>query len=677
MTLKRQLLLISLLALMLPWAGCEFIRETESALRSGQQQMLAGMARALADAMAGYSEEYPDRLTTGQPGEQIFVHSLSSRPTIDGYFEDWPLDARSLRTIDGADGPIQLSVASYDQRIYVFVDVTDHNVIYATAQTMVLDDGPRYADRISLVSSNPPYLEEQFLFAAEAPGAIISYRQGNFGFAPEPAINAYWQDVPGGYRVEAEIPLDLLGTNLGFIISNTGSANERGTRSRNYSGQSPAPLVIPSVELRLAASKLAQSGMRILITDTAGWRIAAAGELSAATTDKSLSDGWSRRIYDLLVEGGEDTTSAEPDPGGREQHPYVSAALNGKETASWFRGEDSGRAIVAVAAPIENDGEILGALILQQGTDAILSATNEGLARLINITLLATFLVAAGLIGYASWLSRRVLQLSLAAEDALENETLQAALPSALAKDEIGDLSRSFSYVLRQLGDYNAYLRTLASKLSHELRTPLAIVTSSLENLEHEALNEASSSYTARAREGADRLRHILSAMSEASRVEELMAHAEPESFDLRKVLDSTVAAYRDVYKERTFAFSCSLDTAPATGAPELLIQMLDKLVDNAVGFSQSGDRLDIDLTQQDGYLLIGVSNPGPPLPEHMRTQLFDSMVSVRGGESSRHLGLGLYVAKLIAEGHGGRISAANTDAGVRFEVRLPSQDSR
>jgi hypothetical protein len=288
---------------------------------------------------------------------------------------------------------------------------------------MVLDDGPRYADRISLVSSNPPYLEEQFLFAAEAPGAIISYRQGNFGFAPEPAINAYWQDVPGGYRVEAEIPLDLLGTNLGFIISNTGSANERGTRSRNYSGQSPAPLVIPSVELRLAASKLAQSGMRILITDTAGWRIAAAGELSAATTDKSLSDGWSRRIYDLLVEGGEDTTSAEPDPGGREQHPYVSAALNGKESASWFRGEDSGRAIVAVAAPIENDGD-------------------EGLARLINITLLATFLVAAGLIGYASWLSRRVLQLSLAAEDALENETLQSALPSALAKDEIGATAR-------------------------------------------------------------------------------------------------------------------------------------------------------------------------------------------------------------------------------------------
>jgi signal transduction histidine kinase len=59
-----------------------------------------------------------------------------------------------------------------------------------------------------------------------------------------------------------------------------------------------------------------------------------------------------------------------------------------------------------------------------------------------------------------------------------------------------------------------------------------------------------------------------------------------------------------------------------------------------------------------------------------MRAQLFDSMVSVRGGEGSRHLGLGLYVAKLIAEGHGGHITADNVDGGVRFEVRLPGGTS-
>ena len=59
MTLRRQLLLVSLLTLMLPWAGCEFIRETESALRTSQQTMLSGLARAVADSLAAYPEAFP------------------------------------------------------------------------------------------------------------------------------------------------------------------------------------------------------------------------------------------------------------------------------------------------------------------------------------------------------------------------------------------------------------------------------------------------------------------------------------------------------------------------------------------------------------------------------------------------------------------------------------------
>jgi signal transduction histidine kinase len=262
--------------------------------------------------------------------------------------------------------------------------------------------------------------------------------------------------------------------------------------------------------------------------------------------------------------------------------------------------------------------------------------------------------------------------LSIAAENALEDESLNSALPSALADDEIGDLSRSFSWVLQQLGEYNDYLRSLASKLSHELRTPLAIVTSSLENLEHEPLNEASLGYTARAREGADRLRQILSAMSEASRVEELMKNAEPERFDLHSVLDSITCAYRDAYQERSFDFACDIDDASAMGSPELLIQMLDKLVDNAVDFSDSGDTIAIGLSGTDDTLEVTVTNPGPPLPERMRSQMFDSMVSMRGGKDSRHLGLGLYVARLIAQGHGGHISADNVEGGVTFTVAIP-----
>ena len=151
------------------------------------------------------------------------------------------------------------------------------------------------------------------------------------------------------------------------------------------------------------------------------------------------------------------------------------------------------------------------------------------------------------------------------------------------------------------------------------------------------------------------------------------MANFEAESFDLRKVLTSTVDAYRDVYAERTFSLACSAPSVLTKGSPELLIQMLDKLVDNAVEFSASGDTIVIglDLTPKD--IVLSVANPGPSLPERMRSQLFDSMVSVRETEGSRHLGLGLYVARLIAEGHGGHIAADNVEGGVRFEVRLPA----
>jgi signal transduction histidine kinase len=159
--------------------------------------------------------------------------------------------------------------------------------------------------------------------------------------------------------------------------------------------------------------------------------------------------------------------------------------------------------------------------------------------------------------------------------------------------------------------------------------------------------------------------------MSEASRVEELIENPEPEHFDLQDVLASTVTAYADAWPERRFSF-VNDGTAPMRGSPELIIQMLDKLVDNAVGFSAEGDEIVIRLASEPGGRVLSVTNPGPPLPARMRSQLFDSMVSVRAEDAGKHLGLGLFIARLIAEGHDGSITAHDVEGGVTFEVRLP-----
>lgn len=674
MTLKRQLLLVSLLILVLPWAGCEFMRETETALRKTQQQMLSSTASAIADSLSQYVEAFPPaRSPDFRIGEQLYAHPLDGTPLVDGYLDDWPLPPETQRTLTGRDGPIRYVLGADPQALYLYVDVTDRAVIYGDRAALVAESGPPYADRVRLVSANPPYLEETLTFAAEAPGPLVTYIENNRGFAPEPTVRAHWQDVPGGYRVEARIPLNLLGTHIGLLVDNTDDPRERPVTAATFSARSPGPLAGPSAELDAIAANLAQPGMRLIVTDAAGFRLASAGDLAPAeSAGLRGASNWLRIAYNALVEPGEAAAFAEPSPDGRETQPYVRSALGGSREAAWFRGDESGRAIVAVAAPVVTGSETIGAVLVQQGTDAILSLRNASLVRLMNVTLFAMAVVALVLLGYATWLSRRIRRLSIAAESALETDSLSGRLPSADSGDEIGDLSRSFSSVLSRLGEYNEYLRTLASKLSHELRTPLAIVTSSLENLEHEPLGESARRYTARARDGSERLRRILAAMSEASRVEELMKSADSEVFDLARVVEPAVAAYGDIYPARRFSFARDDNALCIAGSPELLVQMLDKLVDNAVGFSGEGHDITIRLAASGADARIDVDNPGPPLPERMQRRLFDSMVSLRAGDDGRHLGLGLYIARLIAEGHDGRIEAHNIDGGVRFSVWLP-----
>lgn len=662
------------MTLMLPWAGCQFIRETESALRAGQQEMLAGTARAIADTLSQYPEEFPPPTPSDfRIGDQLYGHSLDSAPRIDGYFEDWPLDPEAAVPLTGADGPVSGVLGVHGSYVYLFVSVSDRDAVYLPPGALP-GTGRPHVDRVELRSVSPPYLDESYVFAAEAPGRIVTYVRSASGTAAEPSVHAHWQDVPGGYQLEARLPRRLLGVNLGFQVTDTSDINERGATVRSFSSQYPGAFVQSSRELARVGQNLVQPGMRMLVTDYAGWRLTETGELDTQRprTDTPVSN-WLRLLYDAIVEPGTEAALAAPAASGREQQQYIRDALNSQPAASWFRSAQSGNAVVAVAQPVTDNGDVLGAVVLQQGTDAILSLTNEGLSRLMNVTLIATLAVALGLLGYATWLSRRIRKLAVAAEAALSGDGTRVSLPSAGATDELGDLSRSFANVLGALGEYNAYLRTLASKLSHELRTPLAIVTSSLDNLEHESLDESAKDYTRRAKDGAERLRRILNAMSEANRVEELMQNVELAKFDLNAVLESAVGAYRDVYAERGFALKTPHEETAINGSPELLIQMLDKLVDNAVSFSDSNDTISIELAKLEGKIVLSVENPGPPLPDRLRGQLFDSLVSVRAGGDPRHLGLGLHIARLIAEGHNGAIEGENVDGGVRFSVLLPA----
>src|SRR5574337_669829 len=114
----------------------------------------------------------------------------------------------------------------------------------------------------------------------------------------------------------------------------------------------------------------------------------------------------------------------------------------------------------------------------------------------------------------------------------------------------------------------------------------------------------------------------------------------------------------------------------PLHGAPELIAQALDKLLDNALSFTPAHGWLRLSLRPVEGGAGIELANQGPLLPEAMQGRLFDSLVSLRDKSTpgdAPHLGLGLYVVRLVAERHGGSVSARNLDdgSGVAFQLTL------
>ena len=97
-------------------------------------------------------------------------------------------------------------------------------------------------------------------------------------------------------------------------------------------------------------------------------------------------------------------------------------------------------------------------------------------------------------------------------------------------------------------------------------------------------------------------------------------------------------------------------------GEPELFAQMLDKIIANAVEFSEDNSAINLQMVNSDPGYVLTIANQGNLLPDKMQHQLLDSMVSVRKQQNTEqpHLGLGLYIAKIIAQYHQGDIRIDN-----------------
>ena len=683
--LRRQLILVSVLLLSLPWAGCQFIREMEGALRQGQEQGLQATAEAVASVVGAKRETiYPDPTRITAPADArppIYALPFDQYIPLDGYAEGWEDIPKTHLSNPDLSMPLALSyqAVTRDSSVYLLVQVEDPEVIYHNPGLSREPNG----DRLILRTWQDGKRQE-YVVATAAPGSLRARAANRRHRGNDPGrIQGYWQDAIGGYTLELEIPLAYTGERLGFYIVNKNSkANGPFETLGNISPlETTAPpwLIYTPKALQASLAPFTHATREIQVSDNQRWRVAELKPIASGSANSTTF--WLLRWLYRSILSEQDLPNAPASGGpGKIDEASVASALSGTPSILRYRAADSKtRTLLSAASPIYQGDKVIGSVIVSQSGEQYLSLTDQAFSRLLGYSLLAIGIGALGLLAYATLLSLRIRRLSDAASKIISADgAIAGEFPRSRAQDEIGELSRHYADLLEKLREYNEYLRTLSRKLSHELRTPIAIIQSSLENLEQGTPEEAEA-YIERARGGLVRLNRILSAMSEASRLEESIRNNSISAFDLAPLLKDLRSAYADVYTQNPVQLELSDEQAFAWVAPELLTQALDKLMDNAVSFSDQGEPVIIQLRASDDSWQVSVLNQGPTIPENLKSRLFDPMVSGRqGGEEHVHLGLGLHVVQLIADYHKGSVCASNTESpvGVKVTLEVPSAES-
>ena len=689
LSIRNKVLLLSGLLLAIPVVGYQYVREMETHLRQGLEDSVMGAARALAGALherTALFEQLPTK--SAAPELDIYVHSLTQPIQLDGYTDDWSdlrnqsrllPDLRNGRNATEKQLPRARYVAGRDAlHIYLLIQVTDDRVVYSPWP-------PQFGrgDHARLKIQTPAGATTQYLLFTSAPGWVSAFEVAGGTAEPqlrhrEPRIKGEWQESGTGYNLELRLPLAMVGERMAMSVADVDDESSRSLvtleGNTDFSVAAPAGrLVMSSPEIETVIRSLGRTpGRRVRVVDNTGHVVARGGSLVRELPTPPFAG-----LYGLLL-GWPSTESAEAsDTVGRLNGEHIDAALAGTPSTRWRATDVRDRVVVAATHPIWADQRIIGAVVVEETTESIQTLRRQALINLFNTTLMVVLIGSLALLFFATRISVRLRRLRDAAEQAVDSHgRVVGELYPSRAGDEIGDLSRSYAVMIGRLREYNDYLENMARRLSHEFRTPLAVVRSSLDNLELADGHDDAGVYIQRARQGLGRLDTMLSRMSEAHRLEQTLESAELVKFDLRDLLSTCVEGYRTSWPHMLFEARLPESPVVLSGVPDLIAQMLDKLVANAVDFSPAAAPIVFTLTAQGSAVRLTVTNQGPLLPDEMRERLFESMVSIRSSahQGEPHLGLGLYIVKLIADFHGGNVQAHNLadGIGVSFAVSLP-----
>jgi signal transduction histidine kinase len=276
-------------------------------------------------------------------------------------------------------------------------------------------------------------------------------------------------------------------------------------------------------------------------------------------------------------------------------------------------------------------------------------------------------------------LVRRLRRLRRAAlKLAREGPAGEVEVPVDRARDEVGDLARTFATMQRQLQQQEEARRAFVATASHELRTPLASLDGMLELL-HDDLHEGdpdldeARTLLARARVQSRRLARLASDLLDLSRLDaDVKLRSEP--VELGELSRAVLAEFELGTAER--GLTTSLEVADgqvwALGDPGSVARILRILLDNAVRHSPEGTEVRVEL-QLGPSAQLSVSDQGPGVAEEDRAIIFERFQRGRDTAGIAGFGLGLAIGRELAVRMDGRLELDEAHSpGARFTLSLP-----
>jgi signal transduction histidine kinase len=212
------------------------------------------------------------------------------------------------------------------------------------------------------------------------------------------------------------------------------------------------------------------------------------------------------------------------------------------------------------------------------------------------------------------------------------------------------------------------------SLLSHELRNPLSAISVALAVMRSRDSLETGQQARRVVERQVAHIARLVEDLVDTARIERGTLSLELQPVDLRDVLRTSVDMMRPsvAHRRQQFVWEPSPQPLPINGDRVRLQQVFSNLLLNASKYTPEGGQIELLTYRADSDVCVAVRDNGRGIPVEAIARVFEPFVRAARDESG--LGIGLYVARTLVEGHGGEITVASTGAhtGATFTVRLP-----